>query len=86
MEALAHTLAYGHEVMGNGTVPTDLLASVAARVMVVDGGASPTGMREAARAVAEALPRGRHRTLTGQTHDVSPHVLAPTLVRFFTSS
>lgn len=83
MEALAHTLVYDHEVMGDGMVPTGLLATVTARVMVVDGGASPVGMREAARAVATALPRGRHRTLTGQTHEVAPHVLAPTLVRFF---
>ncbi|QIP84508.1 alpha/beta fold hydrolase [Streptomyces sp. Tu 2975] len=82
MEALAHTLAYDHAVMGDGVVPTGLLASVTAPVMVVDGGASPTGMRDAARAVATALPRGRHRTLTGQTHEVAPHVLAPTLVRF----
>jgi pimeloyl-ACP methyl ester carboxylesterase len=83
MEALAHTLAYDHEVMGDGMVPTALLASVTARVMVVDGGASPTGLRDAARAVATALPHGRHRSLTGQTHEVAPHVLAPTLVRFF---
>ncbi|MGW7284829.1 alpha/beta fold hydrolase [Streptomyces sp. NPDC054847] len=83
MEALAHTLVYDHEVTGDGMVPTALLATVTARVMVVDGGASPTGTREAARAVATALPRGRHRTLTGQTHEVAPHVLAPTLVRFF---
>jgi pimeloyl-ACP methyl ester carboxylesterase len=83
MEALAHTLAYDHEVMGDGLVPTSLLASVTARVMVVDGGASPVGMRDAARAVATALPRGRHHTLTGQTHEVAPHVLAPTLIRFF---
>ncbi|GGT30656.1 alpha/beta hydrolase [Streptomyces kurssanovii] len=83
MEALAHTLAYDYEVMGDGMVPTALLASVTARVMVVDGGASPAGMRDVARAVATALPHGHHRTLTGQTHEVAPHVLAPTLVRFF---
>ncbi|WP_373429277.1 hypothetical protein [Streptomyces sp. V4I23] len=53
------------------------------RVLVVDGGSSPAGMREAARAVAAALPRGRHRTLTGQTHEVAPHVLAPALIDFF---
>lgn len=85
MEALAHTLAYDHEVMGDGRVPTDLLGTIAVPVMVVDGGASPAGMREAARLVSQALPRGRHRTLTGQTHEVAPHVLAPTLVRFFTA-
>lgn len=82
MEELAHTLAYDHEVMGDGMVPADLLGSITQRVMVVDGGMSPAGMREAARAVADALPRGRHRTLTGQTHEVAPHVLAPTLERF----
>ncbi|WP_308307596.1 hypothetical protein [Streptomyces sp. ISL-10] len=49
------------------------------RVLVVDGGASPAGVREAAHAVAAALPRGRHRTLTGQTREVATHVLAPML-------
>jgi hypothetical protein len=83
MEALAHTLAYDHEVMGDGMVPTGLLATVPVPVMVVDGGASPAGMRDAARAVSRALPRGRHRTLTGQTHEVAPHVLAPALAGFF---
>ncbi|NWF25174.1 alpha/beta fold hydrolase [Streptomyces sp. PKU-EA00015] len=83
MEALAPTLAYDHEVMGDGSVPAARLAAVTERVLVVDGGASPAGMREAARAVAAALPRGRHRTLTGQRHEVAPHVLAPTLIDFF---
>ncbi|MEU0373004.1 alpha/beta hydrolase, partial [Streptomyces sp. NPDC006283] len=82
MEALAHTLAYDHEVMGDGMVPTGLLGTITTPVMVVDGGASPAAVREAARLVATALPRGRHRTLTGQTHEVAPHVLAPTLLRF----
>ncbi|MDV9192557.1 alpha/beta hydrolase, partial [Streptomyces sp. SR27] len=31
-----------------------------------------------------ALPRARHRTLTGQTHEVAPHVLAPVLEEFLT--
>ncbi|TXS57027.1 alpha/beta fold hydrolase [Streptomyces sp. t39] len=82
MEKLAHTLVYDHEVMGDGSVPADLLASVTGRVLVVDGGASPAPLREAARAVASALPRARHRTLTGQTHEVAPHVLAPALAAF----
>lgn len=83
MTALAHTLAYDNAVMGPGTVPTERLARITARVMVVDGGASPPPMRVAARAVAEALPRGRHRTLTGQVHEVAPHVLAPVLGEYF---
>ncbi|ANW17947.1 alpha/beta fold hydrolase [Streptomyces clavuligerus] len=83
LESVAHTLPYDHRVTGNGSVPTALLRRVGIRVMVVDGGASPTATREAARLVALALPRGRHRTLTGQTHEVAPHVLAPLVGDFF---
>ncbi|WP_406062448.1 alpha/beta fold hydrolase [Streptomyces sp. NBC_01077] len=79
---LAHTLAYDLAVLGDGTVPERLLARIHARVLVVDGGASPAGTRHAARALTAALPRGRHRTLTGQTHEVAPHVLAPVLEEF----
>ncbi|MFJ7959861.1 alpha/beta fold hydrolase [Streptomyces sp. NPDC096319] len=59
-----------------------LLGAVHARVLVVDGGASPVETRQAARALTAALPRARHRTLTGQTHEVAPHVLAPVLEEF----
>ncbi|MFF2306152.1 alpha/beta fold hydrolase [Streptomyces sp. NPDC058128] len=78
----AHTLAYDAAVLGDGSVPERLLAGVHARVLVVDGGVSPMAVRQAARTLTEALPRGRHRTLTGQTHDVAPHVLAPVLTDF----
>jgi pimeloyl-ACP methyl ester carboxylesterase len=85
LTAMAHTLAYDNAVMGPGPVPVERLAAVAARVLVIDGGASPLFLRNAARAVAAALPRGRHRTLTGQTHEVTPQVLAPMLEDFFTA-
>ncbi|WP_432121290.1 hypothetical protein [Streptomyces sp. S1] len=58
------------------------LDRVSARVLVVDGGSSPAETRRAARELAAALPRARHRTLTGQTHEVAPHVLAPVLADF----
>ncbi|UUN29306.1 alpha/beta fold hydrolase [Streptomyces sp. FIT100] len=83
LESLAHTLAYDHAVLGDALVPTVRLREVTARVMVVDGGASPGWQRETVRAISEALPRGRHRTLTGQTHQVAPHVLAPVLEDYF---
>ncbi|MEU6981615.1 MULTISPECIES: alpha/beta hydrolase [unclassified Streptomyces] len=60
----------------------DGLGRVLARVLVIDGGSSPAGTRRAARTVAAAVPRGRHRTLTGQTDEVAPHVLAPVLAEF----
>ncbi|WP_406133164.1 alpha/beta fold hydrolase [Streptomyces zaomyceticus] len=83
---LAHTLAYDLAVLGDGTVPERLLARVHARVLVVDGGASPAGTRRAALTLTAALPRARHRTLTGQTHEVAPHVLAPVLEDFLTEN
>ncbi len=85
LTALAHTLAYDSAVLGPGGVPAERLKGVRTRAMVVDGGCSPVLLRNAARSVARALPRGRHRTLTGQTHDVAPHVLAPVLEEFFTA-
>jgi pimeloyl-ACP methyl ester carboxylesterase len=81
--ALAPTLAYDDALQGSGLVPADLLARIGVRAMVVDGGASPESWRNGARAVARCLPRGRHRTLTGQSHAVAPHVLAPVLAEFF---
>ncbi|GAA2999599.1 alpha/beta fold hydrolase [Streptomyces fulvorobeus] len=83
LESLAHTLAYDDALLGDGTVPEDRLASVTARTLVVCGGFSPSPVRAATHALADALPRGRHRTLTGQTRDLAPQVIAPVLADFF---
>jgi pimeloyl-ACP methyl ester carboxylesterase len=82
-EAVAPTLAYDDAIMGDGSVPTARLASITVPTLVMDGGASPAFMHNAAQATAHALPNGQHRTLEGQTHDVAPQVLAPVLVEFF---
>ncbi|MFH9981433.1 alpha/beta fold hydrolase [Streptomyces sp. NPDC017179] len=85
MEAIAPTLAHDDAVMGDGLVPRGLLASVTVPVLSVAGGASPSWLREAARTVAEAAPRGTYRTLEGQTHAVEPEALAPVLTELFAS-
>ena len=69
--------------MGGGRVPRETLAALTVPVLSLAGGASPAWMREAAEAVADAAPRGAHRTLDGQTHVVDPNVLAPVLTEFF---
>ncbi|MFE2276303.1 alpha/beta fold hydrolase [Streptomyces sp. NPDC059454] len=84
MESLAPSLAYDDAVMGDGSVPRELLASIRVPVLSIAGDASPAWMREAARAIAESVPRGTYRTLEGQTHMVEPDVLAPVLAEFFT--
>lgn len=83
MEAIAPSLAHDNAAMGDGLVPRARLASITMPVLSVAGGASPDWLREAARAVAEAAPRGTYRSLEGQTHMVDPHVLAPVLAEFF---
>lgn len=84
LESVAHTLAYDDAVLGNGSVPAERFASVTARTLVVCGGFSPAITRSATRLLADALPRGRHRTLTGQTRELAPQVIAPVLAEFFT--
>ncbi|MEV5933565.1 alpha/beta hydrolase [Streptomyces sp. NPDC052079] len=83
MEALAPSLAYDDAVMGDGSVPRELLSSIGVPVLSIAGDASPAWMREAARAIAESVPRGTYRALEGQTHMVEPDVLAPVLAEFF---
>ena len=47
------------------------------------GGKSPAWMTNATRALADALPDARHRTLPGQNHMVKPQAIAPVLTEFF---
>ena len=82
-EALAHTLAYDATIMGDHSVPTERVASVATPTLVIDGGASPAWMHTSAQAVANLLPGGRYHTLEGQEHNVSAEALAPVLETFF---
>jgi pimeloyl-ACP methyl ester carboxylesterase len=82
-EAIAPTLAYDDEVLGDGAVPRDRAAKIAVPTLLLDGGASPENLRAAAKATADAIPGARYATLEGQTHDVAPAALAPTLVEFF---
>jgi pimeloyl-ACP methyl ester carboxylesterase len=82
-EALAPTLAYDARIMGDYTIPRDLVASVKVPTLVVAGGADFPWMRQTAETLVDALPDGEIRILEGQGHDVDPGVLAPVLSEFF---
>jgi pimeloyl-ACP methyl ester carboxylesterase len=84
MEALAHTLAYDATIMGDSTVPTDLVAAVKAPTLVLDGSDTEAWAANSARALTAALPNPRHHTLEGQAHNVAWDVLAPVLREFLT--
>lgn len=86
-EAVAPTLAYDAAAMGEDrSAPVDRATHVKVPTLVMDGGANLTMMpfmHTSATALAKAIPYAKHRTLEGQTHDVSSEVLAPALVEFF---
>jgi pimeloyl-ACP methyl ester carboxylesterase len=85
LEAIAHTLAYDATIVGDRSLPADLIASVTAPTLVISGEQSPPFLRAAAQAVAKALPNGRLTSLPGQGHDISPDATAPVMAEFLTS-
>ena len=84
-ESIGHTLAYDHiDALGEGAaIPTEKAARVAMPALVMDGSESFPFMHTTAVTLANAMPRGQHRTLEGQTHEVSAQALAPVLAEFF---
>ncbi len=82
-EALAHTLAYDAEIMGDYSLPVDKITSVKVPTLVLVGAASFDFFGPTAKALVEAIPNAEVKTLEGQEHNVDPTVLAPVLAEFF---
>jgi pimeloyl-ACP methyl ester carboxylesterase len=85
MEAIAHTLAYDAAVVGDRSLPSDL-STVRVPTLVIRGEDSPPFLRDAAQAVADALPDAALVTLAGQGHDIDPDATAAVLRAFFARS
>jgi pimeloyl-ACP methyl ester carboxylesterase len=84
-EAVAPTLPYDAALLGDDRVaPVEKAAKVAVPTLVMNGTASEAFMYDTAMALAKALPNAQHRALEGQTHAVTPEVIAPVLIEFFT--
>jgi pimeloyl-ACP methyl ester carboxylesterase len=81
--AVAHTLPYDAAVMGDFTVPAALLAAVSAPTLALEGEKTDARLRRATQATARSTRNASLRTLKGQTHNVDPKVLAPSLSEFF---
>jgi pimeloyl-ACP methyl ester carboxylesterase len=86
LEALAPTLVYDSEVMGDrsrgGSLPADVAGRVAARTLVIVGGASPDWMIDTGRRIAASVREGELKVLDGQEHVVPPDILAPVVEEF----
>jgi pimeloyl-ACP methyl ester carboxylesterase len=83
MEALAHTLPYDEALCGDLTLSTGDLAAITSPTLVLGGADSPAWFRTAMRAVANAIPGGRHLQLDGQAHVAADEALTPVLIDFF---
>ena len=84
-ESIGHTLAYDHiAALGEeAAIPTEQAARVSIPALVMDGSESFPFMHTTAVTLANAMPRGQHLTLEGQTHEVSAEALAPVLTEFY---
>jgi pimeloyl-ACP methyl ester carboxylesterase len=85
--AVAHTLPYDGALVrefGRGLpLPAGVWSDVRVPALAIAGGKSPAWMQNGTRALASVLSNAEHRTLQGQTHDVSAKALAPVLREFF---
>jgi pimeloyl-ACP methyl ester carboxylesterase len=86
MTAVAHTLPYDLAlVIGQQQgrpLPAGCYDAVTSPTLVLAGGKSPTYMRNAQAAIADAVPGARLETLPGQTHMIKAKVVAPVLAAF----
>lgn len=85
MQAVAPTMPYDLEVMGNrhgGTIPTDLVAAIPVPTLVITGGASPDFFGDTATRLTDLLPNGQLAVLTDQDHSAPADVVAPVVMQF----
>jgi pimeloyl-ACP methyl ester carboxylesterase len=87
LKAVAPTLPYDLRILGDTgrgvPLDADRWSGVTVPAIVIDGGKSPQYMRNAARALSEALPKAAYRTLPGQTHMIKADAVAPAVKEFF---
>ena len=81
MESVAPTLVYDSLI--SEVTSFDLLTSVTVPTLVLDSEGSSDDLTGMAAMVAGALPKGLHRSLSGEWHGVADDVLAPVLIDFF---
>ena len=80
---VVHTVPYDLTILDDRSVLNERRSSISVPTLVIGGEKSPKGLRDAVTAVANALPNGRSRFLSGQDHNISSRALAPVLFEYF---
>jgi pimeloyl-ACP methyl ester carboxylesterase len=83
---VVHTVVYDLTILGDRSVLNERSSSIAVPTLVIGGEKSPKALRDAVANVANALPNGRSRFLSGQDHNISSQALAPVLFEYFGTS
>jgi pimeloyl-ACP methyl ester carboxylesterase len=84
MERVAPTLFYDAEAIGDGPVPAERIASLAADVLVLEGRVCWPGLHASAEALA-TVPGVRHQVIDGQDHQFSDEAMAAALTEFYSN-
>jgi pimeloyl-ACP methyl ester carboxylesterase len=80
---VVHTTPYDLMILSDRSVLNERRPSISVATLVIGGEKSPKELRDAAVAVANALPNGQVRLLSGQDHNVSTRALVPVLSEYF---
>ena len=80
---VVHTAPYDLMILADRSVLNERSSSISVPTLVIGGENSPKGLRDAVTAVANALPNGKIRFLSGQDHNISGPVLVPVLFEYF---
>jgi pimeloyl-ACP methyl ester carboxylesterase len=81
LEAMAHTIIYDCTIVEQTAY--DLVRTVKTETLVLNSDVTGENLTHWAEAVAENLPNGTHRQLTGGWHGVPDEDLKPVLIEFF---
>ncbi len=84
--AMAHTMRYDIEVMGEltsgGALPEDEVGAIGVPTLVLAGSASPDFFRDTASRIADRLRDGRLQILQGEGHEPTPALVASAVEAF----
>jgi len=84
LKAVAHTLPYDASIMNDFDLPVSRFRAIHVPTLVVGGGKSPAALKDAVRAVGDAIPGAQVVEVPNQNHAIKGAALAPTVREFLT--
>lgn len=85
--AVAHTISYDGEIMGDtiwgDPAALQQFAGITTPTLVMVGSKSPAHQQHAVETLAKVLPNAQYQSMAGQDHGIAPEVLGPALAAFF---